>query len=56
MLSFNDFHGHLQPPGGMDATLGTTLDPTNTQVEGAEYLASTLEGLRAALLADRGRR
>ena len=30
-----------------DATLGATLDPTNTQVEGAEYLASTLEGLRA---------
>jgi 2',3'-cyclic-nucleotide 2'-phosphodiesterase (5'-nucleotidase family) len=47
VLSFNDFHGHLQPPGGTDATLGTTLDPTNTQVGGAEYLASTLEGLRA---------
>ena len=47
VLSFNDFHGHLQPPGGTDATLGATLDPTNTQVGGAEYLASTLEGLRA---------
>jgi 2',3'-cyclic-nucleotide 2'-phosphodiesterase (5'-nucleotidase family) len=25
VLSFNDFHGHLQPPG--DKTLGPTLDP-----------------------------
>ena len=28
VLSFNDFHGHLQPPGGTDATLGTALDPS----------------------------
>ena len=48
VLSFNDFHGHLQPPGGADATLGTTLDPTNTPVGGAEYLASTLENLRSS--------
>ena len=47
VLSFNDFHGHLQPPSGSDATLGTTLDPSSTQVGGAEYLATTLEGLRA---------
>ena len=47
VLSFNDFHGHLQPPGASDATLGTALDPTNTPVGGAEYLASTLERLRA---------
>ena len=47
VLSFNDFHGHLQPPGGTDETLGATLDPTGTKVGGAEYLASTLEGLRA---------
>ena len=47
VLSFNDFHGHLQPPSGSDATLGTTLDPSGTQVGGAEYLATTLEGLRA---------
>ena len=30
VLSFNDFHGHLQPPGGTDATLGATLDPSAT--------------------------
>ena len=35
VLSFNDFHGHLQPPGGSDATLGSTLDPSNTTVGGA---------------------
>ena len=28
VLSFNDFHGHLQPPTGTDATLGATLDPS----------------------------
>jgi 5'-nucleotidase len=44
VLSFNDFHGHLQPPG--DKTLGPTLDPNATEVGGAEYLASTLERLR----------
>ena len=47
VLSFNDFHGHLQPPGGTDATLGAQLDPSATQVGGAEYLASTLTKLRA---------
>jgi 2',3'-cyclic-nucleotide 2'-phosphodiesterase (5'-nucleotidase family) len=47
VLSFNDFHGHLQPPAGADATLGATLDPSNTTVGGAEYLASTLQVLRA---------
>ena len=46
VLSFNDFHGHLQPPGGTDATLGAQLDPTATPVGGAEYLASTLDRLR----------
>jgi 2',3'-cyclic-nucleotide 2'-phosphodiesterase (5'-nucleotidase family) len=46
VLSFNDFHGHLQPPGGADSTLGPTLDPSATPVGGAEYLASTLEELR----------
>ena len=30
VLSFNDFHGHLQPPGGTDATLGAQLDPSDT--------------------------
>ncbi len=47
VLSFNDFHGNLQPPGGTDATLGAALDPSNTPVGGAEYLATTLDGLRA---------
>jgi 2',3'-cyclic-nucleotide 2'-phosphodiesterase (5'-nucleotidase family) len=55
ILSFNDFHGHLQPPGGTpapgtppgDATLGPQLDPSGTLVGGAEYLASTLHSLRA---------
>jgi 2',3'-cyclic-nucleotide 2'-phosphodiesterase (5'-nucleotidase family) len=46
ILSFNDYHGHLQPPGGADATLGAQLDPTNTPVGGAEYLATTLDELR----------
>ena len=39
VLSFNDFHGHLQPPSGTDETLGAALDPSNTKVGGAEYLA-----------------
>src|SRR5919112_6620740 len=47
VLSFNDFHGHLQPPSGTDETLGSALDPSNTKVGGAEYLASTLQALRA---------
>ncbi len=47
VLSFNDFHGHLQEPGSRDETLGRTLDPSNTKVGGAEYLASTLATLRA---------
>ena len=46
VLSFNDFHGHLQPPTATDATLGTTLDPSGTVVGGAEYLSSTLTELR----------
>lgn len=51
VLSFNDFHGHLQPPGGADptapdATLGAALDPSRTVVGGAEHLASTLTRLR----------
>jgi len=46
VLSFNDFHGHLEPPGGVNATLGVQLDPSATPVGGAEYLASTLDRLR----------
>jgi len=45
MLSFNDFHGHLE--AGEDDRLSVELDPTQTPVGGAEYLASTLERLRA---------
>ena len=47
ILSFNDFHGHLEPPTGTDANLGPQLDPSATQVGGAEYLASTLDNLRS---------
>ncbi len=46
ILSFNDYHGHLQPPGGTDATLSATLDPSATPVGGAEYLSTALSGLR----------
>ena len=52
VLSFNDFHGHLGEPGGEDgpdSTLGSQLDPSGTPVGGAEYLASTLDDLRAEL-------
>ena len=45
VLSFNDFHGHLQEPSGRDATLGAALDPDETPVGGAEHLASTLDRL-----------
>jgi 2',3'-cyclic-nucleotide 2'-phosphodiesterase (5'-nucleotidase family) len=47
LLTFNDFHGQLRPPEGRDATLGTTVDPSNTTVGGSEYLATTLNQLRA---------
>jgi 2',3'-cyclic-nucleotide 2'-phosphodiesterase (5'-nucleotidase family) len=47
LLSFNDYHGHLEPPGGGDATLSATLDPSRTLVGGGEYLATTLANLRA---------
>lgn len=47
ILSFNDYHGYLDPPSGTDATLGAALDPAGTQVGGAEYLSSTLAGLRS---------
>lgn len=48
VLSFNDFHGHLQPPSGADSTLGAQLDPSATVVGGAEYLSAKLTELRAA--------
>jgi 2',3'-cyclic-nucleotide 2'-phosphodiesterase (5'-nucleotidase family) len=47
ILSFNDFHGSLEPPTGTDETLGAQLDPSATKVGGAAYLATTLATLRA---------
>ncbi len=44
LLSFNDFHGHLE---ATDPPLCKTLDPSQTPVGGAEYLATTLKSLRA---------
>ncbi|MFF9780062.1 esterase-like activity of phytase family protein [Streptomyces sp. NPDC013978] len=46
LLSFNDFHGNLEPPTGRDATLGSKLDPKSTPVGGSEYLATRLAQLR----------
>ncbi len=46
LLTFNDYHGWLEPPTGTDATLGPVLDPTATPVGGGEYLATTLAALR----------
>src|SRR5512140_2342122 len=44
LLSFNDFHGHLEAG---DPPLSKTLDPSQTPVGGAEYLASELAALRS---------
>jgi 5'-nucleotidase len=41
VLSFNDYHGNLEPPGGGSSTLGAQLDPTGTPVGGAAYLSAT---------------
>ncbi|MEI5522123.1 esterase-like activity of phytase family protein [Streptomyces brasiliscabiei] len=46
LLSFNDFHGNLEPPTGRDANLGAKLDPRSTPVGGAEHLAARLKQLR----------
>ncbi|WP_060887081.1 esterase-like activity of phytase family protein [Streptomyces caniscabiei] len=46
LLSFNDFHGNLEPPTGRDATLGSKLDAKATPVGGSEYLATRLAQLR----------
>lgn len=49
MLSFNDFHGNLEPPQGSSGTVpelqpdGTTKD---VEAGGAEYLASSLRDAR----------
>jgi 5'-nucleotidase len=44
LLSFNDYHGHLE---ASDPPLSKTLDPSQTPVGGAEYLATALKDLRA---------
>lgn len=41
ILSFNDYHGHLDPPSGSDGVIA------GVPAGGAEYLASTLAGLRS---------
>ena len=46
VLSFNDFHGHLETPSGNNGVLGADEDPSLTPVGGAEYLATHLKQLR----------
>jgi 5'-nucleotidase len=43
LLSFNDYHGHLE---ATDGPLSRAQDPTQTPVGGAEYLAMKLAALR----------
>ncbi|WP_377641953.1 bifunctional metallophosphatase/5'-nucleotidase [Oryzobacter terrae] len=43
LLSFNDYHGHLE---ATDPPLSTVHDPSQTPVGGAEYLSSKLTELR----------
>ncbi|GMA21034.1 bifunctional metallophosphatase/5'-nucleotidase [Arsenicicoccus piscis] len=44
LLSFNDYHGHLEAG---DPPLPAATDPSQTKVGGVEYLSSTLSSLRA---------
>lgn len=44
LLSFNDYHGHLE---ATDGPLSRQLDPTQTPVGGVEYLSTTIKQLRA---------
>ncbi len=44
LLSFNDYHGHLE---ASDGPLAASLDPSQTPVGGAEYLATALTTLRS---------
>lgn len=48
LLSFNDYHGHLQPPAGNDGTLVTAAGtpPTTAPAGGVEYLTTHLKRLR----------
>ncbi|WP_223179096.1 bifunctional metallophosphatase/5'-nucleotidase [Phycicoccus endophyticus] len=43
LLSFNDYHGHLE---ATDGPLDASLDPSQTPVGGAEHLATALKALR----------
>ncbi len=45
LLSFNDYHGHLQPPTGSDGNL-LTADGTTVPAGGVEYLTTHLKQLR----------
>ena len=45
LLSFNDFHGHLEPPTGNDGTLLTSAG-TTVPAGGSEYLTTDLRALR----------
>ena len=46
ILSFNDFHGNLEPPTGGDASMELSEDPTQQALGGSEYLSTTLSLLR----------
>jgi 2',3'-cyclic-nucleotide 2'-phosphodiesterase (5'-nucleotidase family) len=45
LLSFNDYHGHLQPPAGGDGNL-LAADGTTIPAGGVEYLTTHLKQLR----------
>ncbi|GAB2683855.1 bifunctional metallophosphatase/5'-nucleotidase [Thalassiella azotivora] len=44
MLSFNDFHGHLE---ATDGPLDEAQDPSQTEVGGVEHLSAKIKALRA---------
>jgi 2',3'-cyclic-nucleotide 2'-phosphodiesterase (5'-nucleotidase family) len=46
ILTFNDFHGNIEPPAGNDAKMRETEDPLQHDLGGSEYLATTLTTLR----------
>lgn len=48
ILSFNDYHGHLQPPAGGDGTVVTEpgTPPATVAAGGVEYLTTHLRSLR----------
>jgi 5'-nucleotidase len=44
ILSFNDYHGHVEPPTGSDAKITTSTGPVDAG--GSEYLTTHLRDLR----------